>query len=386
MDRRAVLRLALASAGVAALSGASWAPALAATARPGEGPYGLPQAPDANGVALPRGFTSRVVARSRQVVPGTDLQWHDAPDGGACFPAGTGWTYVSNSETAWRGGASALRFDATGTIVSASRILRRTSANCSGGATPWGTWLSCEEHAFGRVHETWPDGRRDAVARPAMGRFTHEAAACDPDRQVVYLTEDRRDGCFYRFRPARWGDLSAGVLEVLVAPEDTESGPVRWARVPDPDGLPRSTRRQVSDARAFDGGEGCHYVAGTCFFTTKGDNRVWAYDAVGERISVLYDPERVPRGGTRMTGPDNITGSAAGDLFIAEDNPGPALHMITSAGVLSRFLHLPDHRASEITGPAFSPDGRRLYFSSQRGKDGRGRTGMTFEVSGPFRR
>ena len=27
---------------------------------------------------------------------------------------------------------------------------------------------------------------------------------------------------------------------------------------------------------------------------------------------------------------------------------------------------------SELTGPVFSPDGQRLYFSSQRGRDGRG--------------
>ena len=33
---------------------------------------------------------------------------------------------------------------------------------------------------------------------------------------------------------------------------------------------------------------------------------------------------------------------------------------------------------SEITGPAFSPDGRRLYFSSQRNP------GTTYEVTGPW--
>jgi secreted PhoX family phosphatase len=33
---------------------------------------------------------------------------------------------------------------------------------------------------------------------------------------------------------------------------------------------------------------------------------------------------------------------------------------------------------SEIAGPAFSPDGTRLYFSSQR------QPGKTYEVTGPF--
>ncbi|WP_018636907.1 alkaline phosphatase PhoX [Parafrankia elaeagni] len=385
MDRRALLRLAAAGVGTTVLCGTSWQSAVASTTQPGQGPYGPLRAPDSNGVALPPGFTSRVVARSREIVPGTGLSWHDAPDGGACFPAGNGWIYVSNSETALNGGASALRFDPAGTIISASRILRRTNANCAGGATPWGTWLSCEEYAFGRVHETWPDGSRPAVARPAMGRFTHEAAACDPDRQVVYLTEDRRDGCFYRFRPTRWGDLSDGTLEVLRAPADAVSGPVTWAPVPDPGGFPRATRRQVDGARAFDGGEGCYYAAGRCLFTTKGDNRIWAYDAVGEQIALLHDPEAVPRGGMTMTGVDNITGSARGDLFVAEDRPGPALNLITPGGTFSRFLQLPGHQESEITGPAFSPDGRRLYVSSQRGAQGRSRAGITFEITGPFR-
>jgi hypothetical protein len=35
-----------------------------------------------------------------------------------------------------------------------------------------------------------------------------------------------------------------------------------------------------------------------------------------------------------------------------------------------------------VPGTAFNPDGTRLYFSSQRGTDGK--TGMTFEVSVPF--
>ncbi|HBV22011.1 MAG TPA: hypothetical protein DEF07_09880, partial [Nitrosomonas sp.] len=38
----------------------------------------------------------------------------------------------------------------------------------------------------------------------------------------------------------------------------------------------------------------------------------------------------------------------------------------------------------EITGPAFSPDGSRLYFSSQRGISGKPEDGITFEITGPF--
>jgi hypothetical protein len=48
------------------------------------------------------------------------------------------------------------------------------------------------------------------------------------------------------------------------------------------------------------------------------------------------------------------------------------------------MLQLVGHNISEITGPAFSPDGSRLYFSSQRGKTGRIEDGVTFEITGPF--
>ena len=107
-----------------------------------------------------------------------------------------------------------------------------------------------------------------------MGRFKHEAAAADPVRRVVYLTEDETDGKFYRFVPATWGDLSAGTLQVLRAGTAT-SGTFTWATVPDPDGSPTPTRQQVSGAKTFNGGEGCHYADDTVWFTTKGDNRVW---------------------------------------------------------------------------------------------------------------
>ncbi|HEU5473575.1 MAG TPA: translocation protein TolB, partial [Actinophytocola sp.] len=41
--------------------------------------------------------------------------------------------------------------------------------------------------------------------------------------------------------------------------------------------------------------------------------------------------------------------------------------------------------SSEITGPAFTPAGNRLYFSSQRGTSGSSSGGITYEVTGPFR-
>jgi hypothetical protein len=384
MDRRTLLRAGVVGAGTAAFAGALWQHAFAATAQPGPSPYGELLPPDGNGIQLPGGFASRVVARSRQFVPGTALLWHDAPDGGACFPDGGGWIYVSNSEIPLLGGASAIRFGAGGTVVSAYRILNFTNVNCAGGATPWGTWLSCEEVPLGRVFETYPRGDRSAVVRTRMGRFKHEAAACDPDRRVVYLTEDETDGCFYRFRPDTWGDLNTGQLQVLCGSGTT--GPVTWQDIPDRDGFPVPTRFQVGAARHFDGGEGCWYAGGVCYFTSKGDNRVWAYDAVNSTLDLAYDDSLVPAGAAPLTGVDNITGATSGDLYVAEDGGNMEINIITPQGVVAPVVRILNQGSSEITGPAFSPDGSRLYFSSQRGTNGSSSGGVTYEVTGPFRR
>ncbi|MFG2542243.1 alkaline phosphatase PhoX [Streptomyces sp. NPDC048594] len=383
MDRRTLLRTAVVG-GSAVLGGTLWrGAAYAAPAQPGSGPYGALGSPDANGLRLPAGFTSRVIARSGQKVPGTSYTWHSAPDGGACYADGTGWIYVSNSEVNPSGGASAVRFSATGAVTSAYRVLSGTRQNCAGGRTPWNTWLSCEEVDRGYVYETDPWGVKAAVRRDAMGRFKHEAAAADPVREVVYLTEDVTDGCFYRFRPTTWGDLSSGTLEVLVAGSAT-SGPVTWARVPDPSGA-TATRYQVTGAKRFNGGEGCYYADDTCWFTTKGDNRVWQYDAAAQTVELAYDDSLVTSGGAPLTGVDNVTGSSSGDLFVAEDGGNMEICVITPNDVVAPFLRIDGQSGSEITGPAFSPDGTRLYFSSQRGTSGSSSGGITYEVRGPFR-
>ncbi|MEV6286117.1 alkaline phosphatase PhoX [Kribbella sp. NPDC051770] len=242
-----------------------------------------------------------------------------------------------------------------------------------------GPWLSCEETDLGYVWETDPFGTKAAVRRPAMGRFSHEAAAADPDRRVIYLTEDTPDGGFYRFVPTTWGDLSAGTLQVL-----RESGStLSWVTVPDPDGSPTRTRRQVSGMKKFNGGEGCYYRNGTCFFTTKGDNRVWAYNAVNNTIAIAYDDGLTPN--PPLTGVDNITGTSSGDLFVTEDGGNLEICIITPNDVVAPFLRVTGQSGSELCGVAFNPAGNRLYFSSQRGTSGSSSGGITYEVTGNFR-
>lgn len=381
LTRRHFLRSGLTIAGAAAIVPSLVRSAFAEPAQPGVSPYGPLRPPDANGVMLPDGFTSRIVAfAGLPVLPGV-WPWHTFPDGGATFATGDGgWIYVSNSEVPNRlGGVGAIRFSPDASVVRAYPILLATSSNCAGGATPWGTWLSCEETDSGITWECDPTGEAPAVARPALGVFKHEAAAVDPVRRHVYLTEDTGNGRFYRFVPDAYPDLGAGTLEVAQVLED---GAVVWHTVPDPSAASGPTRTQVAASTRFNGGEGCFYDAGIVYFTTKGDDRVWAYDAAASRIEVLYDARALAD--PPLTGVDNVlVSSRSGDVFVAEDGGDLDIAMITAERAATRLLKVTGvaHTGSELAGPAFDPSGTRMYFSSQRGY-GRG---VTFEVTGPFR-
>ena len=377
MDRRTFLRSTALAAGVTALGPTFWHKAYAATAQPGPGPYGALAAADANGVMLPTGFTSRVLAVTGELVTGTSYPWHAAPDGGAVFPQPDGgWVYTSNSEIPVGGGAGALRFGPDGEISDAYRILTGTNQNCAGGPSPWGTWLSGEENPNGLMHECTVTGTSQGTPLPALGTFAHEAVTFDDARGQLYLTEDTGDGRFYRFTPDAYPDLSSGLLEVMKVAAD---GAVTWLPALNPD-QPQSANR-VADATEFDGGEGIWFDSDHVYFTTKGDNRVWDLDVPAQRLAVLYDAVAIGDDAP-LTGVDNLIVSRSGDIFVAEDGGNLEIVIITPDGVVAPVMRLVGHDASEICGPAFSPDGQRLYFSSQRGTDGRG---VTFEVSGPFR-
>jgi hypothetical protein len=190
----------------------------------------------------------------------------------------------------------------------------------------------------------------------------------------LYMTEDEPDGGLYRFTPAAYPDLGAGRLDVMVADG--------WAEVPDPAGLFTATRKQVPGMRQFDGGEGIWFDSGTVYFSTKGDNTVWAYDTATGALDTIYE------GGGPLTGVDNLTVSAAGEIFVCEDGGNMEICVIEPGGAVAPFLRLtgeaatglPD-RGNELAGVVFDPSGRRLYFAAQRAYG----FGVVYEVTGPFR-
>ena len=376
-------------------------------ALPGESPYGpLASQPDDNGILLPEGFTSRIVAISGTAPIGASTPWHAFPDGGATFDDGNGgWYYVSNSEVFPNtkpdaGSVSSLHFDSDGQPLNAIRILEGSNSNCAGGPTPWGTWLSCEENpdGLGRVWECDPTGTRPPVAHPAMGLWRREAVAVDPVDQIIYMTEDHPDGRLYRFLPDDYPDLSKGSVEVCVVNSDDT---VTWLPISDPSGSSTPTNQQVPESTNFPGNEGIWFHSGWVYFCTKHDHSVHGINLREMTYQLIWQgrPDELGVEGAVLSGVDNVTvHEVTGDLFVAEDGGNMELVVITKEGVVAPFLRILNQDGSEVTGPAFSPDGTRLYLSSQRGPTSSTlgsvldtdhdstHIGITYEISGPFTR
>jgi len=285
---------------------------------------------------------------------------------------------VSNSEVGFEeGGAGALRFDDRGRVIDAYRVLDGTSRNCSGGTTPWGTWLSCEENgSSSQVYECDPLGVQPSRVLPSLGSFNHEAVEIVESVSAVFLSEDSRSGRLYRFTPTTWPDLTKGLLEAASVAAD---GAVTWIPV-----LPYKPDRSANTT-AFNGGEGLAAWGDALFLATKGDKRIWHYDIAREQISIYHDCVAAPD--TILDQVDNLmVDHGTGDLFVAEDGPTQDLALVLAdehgALEISGFIRFVGHGRSEVTGPAISPDRSTLLVSSQRGTDG---NGITYAISGPFR-
>ena len=407
-----------------------------------DGPYG-DLVPDPGGLLdLPPGFQYRVLSQEgsptmkNKSVSGIPVPGNH--DGMAAF-AGPGNTtvLVRNHElgtggskpkviganpytTTPAGGTSAVVVGPNRKELDSYVASAGSWTNCAGGATPWGTWVTCEEtrsDGHGYCFEVMPDDPENTLSKTpitAMGFFSHESIDVDPRTGIVYLTEDdfrgsipanpndetdaSRTSFLFRYLPSdrrqRPGALLAGgTLQALRIDEAHRNADlfnpgqkfvVNWVTVnpaePHADALAQGAVR-------FTRLEGSHFAGGAYWFddTQGGEARR------GQIYRLIPGPEGVAGADTLelffestdvnvLDLPDNIIVTPWGDVWCAEDGGGEnRIVGITPEGgtyVFARNAH-PD--MNEFAGPTFAPDGQTFFVNVQD-------PGTTFAIWGPFAR
>ena len=378
--------------------------------------------PDQNGLLdLPEGFSYRVISSLGDAMDDGGFV-PDKADGMGCFDLGNGEiALVRNHElikTDDAGGSIAHGFGTyngkivpggtTNIVLDAEtlaikhqfRSLGGTIRNCSGGTTPWGSWLTCEEaptgpgqkygeglaHNHGWVFEVPANATGLIEADPlrAMGRFNHEAACVDPETGAVYMTEDQDDSVFYRFLPNSNGDLSkGGRLQAMVIDgvKDTrnwnansskvgDSHSIHWIDLDDVEAPKDDLRLRASNkgAALIARGEGLHMGGEEMYFcsTSGGAAKLGQIfkltpgkGGAADRIELFFESQSKEE----YDFGDNLCVAPNGHLVVCEDDYGDIvdnyLRGITTSGQAYNIGHL--RTQTELAGACFSPDGKWLF-------------------------
>jgi hypothetical protein len=399
----------------------SWTPSSTPTSQPSTGPTNTPTLSasptitsvptsepityvpgkltvESNGLQLSEGLASRVLARSGQKVLFTgnlnqqvkawfsSISFHFKPDGAAAYAwqETGGWIYVSNSEVldVGGGGVGAIYFDKDGKPVDYQRLINGTTANCSGGKTPWHTWVTCEEADSGKIYQVDPLGIREpqemTIGREG-GRW--ESFAYDirnTHKPRFFATEDKETGALRRFTPDvvdwedPWNILHAnGTMDyLLLQPSNTttrEGGIFIWSN---------DLGAAKDNANLYyRHTEGIDVKDNHLFVVSKEQKELFILDLdamtyeAHSTVFGLFDgqPDQMKR-----LIQDSDDDSTSLLYFCEEGGSMNGVHARDANGWYFTILES-DNWGGETSGLAFSPDGRHMYFSYQH-------QGIVFDV------
>ncbi|KML39859.1 PhoX family protein [Cytobacillus firmus] len=318
--------------------------------------------------------------------------------------------------------------------VGGATNVQGTFANCSGGMTLWGTVLSAEENFestskdaglndthYGWIVEIDPfDPNFKPRKHTALGRFNHENAAVglsNDNRVVVYMGDDKKDACVYKFISKNKYVKSRGKANADLLEEGTlyaaNMGSGKWVPLTI-ENVQKAVKGNADLLKKFqtqaDVAVHCHEAAllvggtptdrpedveispfdNTVFIAHTNNDKhgnfhghITRFIEEGDDLGALtFDFEIFAAGGKQsgFSAPDNLTFDSLGNLWTVTDmsssklNTGIYTHFANNGmfviptigkntGEAFQFASAPVE--AELTGPSFTPNETTLFLSIQ---------------------